>query len=93
MRVGPHPCLTHHSGSPLSLPVSNVRLSWSYIVIDEAHRIKNENSKLSKSVRTFKVCAICGRMVWSGGVWSCVDRGMPAGLSAGMALYAARLNV
>jgi SWI/SNF-related matrix-associated actin-dependent regulator of chromatin subfamily A member 5 len=29
------------------------RVKWSYIVIDEAHRIKNENSLLSKSVRTF----------------------------------------
>lgn len=26
---------------------------WSYIAIDEAHRIKNENSMLSRSVRTF----------------------------------------
>ncbi|MFH4978831.1 hypothetical protein AB6A40_005540 [Gnathostoma spinigerum] len=27
---------------------------WKFIVIDEAHRIKNENSKLSEIVRTFK---------------------------------------
>lgn len=27
---------------------------WSYIVIDEAHRLKNENSQLSKMVRMFK---------------------------------------
>eukprot|EP00750_Incisomonas_marina_P004267 INCI13456.10.p1 GENE.INCI13456.10~~INCI13456.10.p1 ORF type:complete len:950 (-),score=209.41 INCI13456.10:1722-4571(-) len=30
------------------------KINWSYIIIDEAHRIKNENSQLSKSVRTFK---------------------------------------
>jgi len=29
-------------------------VSWSYIVIDEAHRLKNENSQLSKIVRIFK---------------------------------------
>jgi len=28
------------------------RIPWSYLVIDEAHRIKNENSSLSKAVRT-----------------------------------------
>ena len=29
------------------------KLAWQYIVIDEAHRIKNENSLLSQVVRTF----------------------------------------
>lgn len=29
------------------------KLAWGYIVIDEAHRIKNENSLLSQIVRTF----------------------------------------
>lgn len=29
-------------------------VNWSYIVIDEAHRLKNENSQLSKIVRMFK---------------------------------------
>jgi len=29
------------------------KLSWRYIIIDEAHRIKNENSALSKIVREF----------------------------------------
>lgn len=29
-------------------------VNWSYIVIDEAHRLKNENSQLSKIVRIFK---------------------------------------
>lgn len=28
-------------------------LKWQYIVIDEAHRIKNENTKLSKTLRQF----------------------------------------
>lgn len=30
------------------------RYGWRYLVIDEAHRIKNENSLLSKIVRIFK---------------------------------------
>uniref|UniRef100_A0A915IWU9 Helicase ATP-binding domain-containing protein n=1 Tax=Romanomermis culicivorax TaxID=13658 RepID=A0A915IWU9_ROMCU len=30
------------------------KFHWRYIVIDEAHRIKNENSKLSEIVRTLK---------------------------------------
>eukprot|EP00123_Amoebidium_parasiticum_P017207 comp23754_c0_seq2/m.41063 comp23754_c0_seq2/g.41063 ORF comp23754_c0_seq2/g.41063 comp23754_c0_seq2/m.41063 type:complete len:1012 (-) comp23754_c0_seq2:256-3291(-) len=30
------------------------KFSWKYIVIDEAHRIKNEHSKLSETVREFK---------------------------------------
>ena len=29
------------------------KFSWQYIVIDEAHRIKNENSLLSQIVRLF----------------------------------------
>lgn len=29
------------------------KIKWEYIIIDEAHRIKNENSKLSIVVRTF----------------------------------------
>lgn len=29
------------------------RLRWKYVVIDEAHRIKNENTKLSKTLRKF----------------------------------------
>jgi SWI/SNF-related matrix-associated actin-dependent regulator of chromatin subfamily A member 5 len=28
------------------------RIAWQYIIIDEAHRIKNENSMLSQIVRT-----------------------------------------
>lgn len=27
------------------------KINWTYLVIDEAHRIKNEHSKLSESVR------------------------------------------
>jgi SWI/SNF-related matrix-associated actin-dependent regulator of chromatin subfamily A member 5 len=30
------------------------KFAWQYIVIDEAHRIKNENSQLSQIIRTFK---------------------------------------
>jgi SWI/SNF-related matrix-associated actin-dependent regulator of chromatin subfamily A member 5 len=30
------------------------KVDWHYIYIDEAHRIKNENSLLSRVVRTFK---------------------------------------
>jgi SWI/SNF-related matrix-associated actin-dependent regulator of chromatin subfamily A member 5 len=28
------------------------KINWKYLIIDEAHRIKNENSSLSKAVRT-----------------------------------------
>lgn len=31
------------------------RVKWCYMVIDEAHRIKNENATLSQTVRTFDV--------------------------------------
>ncbi|KAK1929696.1 putative global transcription activator SNF2L1 [Phytophthora citrophthora] len=31
------------------------KIKWRYLLIDEAHRVKNENSKLSKVVREFKV--------------------------------------
>lgn len=30
------------------------KVDWEYLIIDEAHRIKNENSSLSKCVRTMK---------------------------------------
>jgi SWI/SNF-related matrix-associated actin-dependent regulator of chromatin subfamily A member 5 len=30
------------------------KVDWRYVIIDEAHRIKNENSSLSKAVRIFK---------------------------------------
>ena len=29
------------------------KFHWRYIIIDEAHRIKNENSRLSKTMRMF----------------------------------------
>ncbi|TDH69322.1 hypothetical protein CCR75_002567 [Bremia lactucae] len=31
------------------------KIKWKYLLIDEAHRVKNENSKLSRVVREFKV--------------------------------------
>ena len=31
------------------------KIKWRYLIIDEAHRIKNENSSLSKAVRTVDV--------------------------------------
>lgn len=30
------------------------KIQWRYLVIDEAHRIKNEKSKLSEIIREFK---------------------------------------
>jgi SWI/SNF-related matrix-associated actin-dependent regulator of chromatin subfamily A member 5 len=30
------------------------KIKWEYIIIDEAHRIKNENSMLSQLVRLFQ---------------------------------------
>jgi SWI/SNF-related matrix-associated actin-dependent regulator of chromatin subfamily A member 5 len=30
------------------------KIEWRYLIIDEAHRIKNENSSLSSAVRTMK---------------------------------------
>ena len=32
------------------------KINWHYLVIDEAQRIKNEQSKLSQIVRQFKTC-------------------------------------
>ena len=31
---------------------TNKTIEWKYLIIDEAHRIKNENSSLSKAVWT-----------------------------------------
>ena len=31
------------------------KLPWKYLILDEAHRVKNENSRLSKVLRTFNV--------------------------------------
>merc|ERR1719223_2105033 len=33
---------------------SLAKVDWKYLIIDEAHRIKNENSSLSVAVRTLK---------------------------------------
>src|SRR3546814_244659 len=33
---------------------SFTRINWKYLIIDEAHRIKNENSSLSKAVRLIR---------------------------------------
>lgn len=45
-------CVTSYE-TCLSEKASFRKIAWQYIVIDEAHRIKNENSLLSQIVRTF----------------------------------------
>jgi SWI/SNF-related matrix-associated actin-dependent regulator of chromatin subfamily A member 5 len=50
------------------------RFSWRYIIIDEAHRIKNENSLLSKTMRLFSTnyrLLITGTPLQVGYVWQC----------------------
>jgi SWI/SNF-related matrix-associated actin-dependent regulator of chromatin subfamily A member 5 len=50
------------------------RFSWRYIIIDEAHRIKNENSLLSKTMRLFSTnyrLLITGTPLQVGCLWQC----------------------
>ncbi|GMH62640.1 hypothetical protein TL16_g03522 [Triparma laevis f. inornata] len=46
-------CVTSYEGMLKEKSVLG-RMKWEYLIIDEAHRIKNENSSLSKVVRTMK---------------------------------------
>ena len=45
-------CLTTYE-SVIQEKATIAKLAWRYLVIDEAHRIKNEQSVLSKVVRMF----------------------------------------
>ena len=70
---GWHVCVTTYEVAVIEKgPLS--RLPWQYLVIDEAHRIKNENSALATVVRTFTTAhrlLITGTplqvRVWEGG--------------------------
>ena len=51
-----HPYTRHaHGVAPLTLlwVARQVKFPWEYMVIDEAHRIKNENSVLSQIIRLY----------------------------------------
>jgi SWI/SNF-related matrix-associated actin-dependent regulator of chromatin subfamily A member 5 len=45
-------CITSYEAVNLSIAKLK-KFNWKYIIIDEAHRIKNEDSLLSKNVRQF----------------------------------------
>lgn len=46
-------CVTSYEGINICLPKLK-KFNWRYIIIDEAHRLKNEMSVLSKNLRVFK---------------------------------------
>lgn len=46
-------CVTSYEGINICLPKLK-KFKWRYIIIDEAHRLKNEMSVLSKNLRSFK---------------------------------------
>jgi SWI/SNF-related matrix-associated actin-dependent regulator of chromatin subfamily A member 5 len=46
-------CVTTYELCNIEKNVLN-KFAWSYLIIDEAHRLKNEASTFSKTVRTFE---------------------------------------
>jgi SWI/SNF-related matrix-associated actin-dependent regulator of chromatin subfamily A member 5 len=48
-----HVCITTYEVCNIEKNVLN-KFAWSYLIIDEAHRLKNEASAFSKIIRTFE---------------------------------------
>jgi SWI/SNF-related matrix-associated actin-dependent regulator of chromatin subfamily A member 5 len=48
-----HVCVTTYEVCNIEKNVLN-KFAWSYLIIDEAHRLKNEASTFSKTVRAFE---------------------------------------
>ena len=48
-----HVCVTTYEVCNIEKNVLN-KFAWSYLIIDEAHRLKNEASTFSRTVRTFE---------------------------------------
>lgn len=48
-----HVCVTTYEVCNIDKHVLN-KFAWSYLIIDEAHRLKNEASAFSQTIRTFE---------------------------------------
>lgn len=55
------PCSHHLKPSRLSEDLAELRrVPWRYLVVDEAHRLKNKDSALAQDLRSLQVARIVG---------------------------------